>query len=70
MNLARRHILGAIATRATMVHALNASAFVQMTPLPNDWYEIAVKTDRANLLPVANGRTCIDPDAQSKGARA
>lgn len=67
MNLARRHIKHRTATVAIATRAIRDSAYVVVTPLPGDWYEVAVKPDRASLLPDANGRSVIDPDSPSSG---
>ncbi len=65
-TLTRRHVLGPVRAQAAATYAIACSAYVEVTPLPDDRYEIAVKVDRASVLPIANGTTCIDPDA--KGA--
>ncbi len=60
LQLARRHVRGAQAARVCACRAIDGSAYFEVTPLPDGWYEVAVKVDRAALLPHP-GIDCIDP---------
>ena len=67
MKLARRHVKHLTATIAIVNHAIRGSAYVEVTPLPGGWHEIAVKPDRASLLPIPKAGSVIDPDSPSSG---
>jgi hypothetical protein len=59
--LARRHIRGVKNAQAAASWAIASSAYVEVTPLPDDWYEVAVKIDRAGVLPTVDGLNCVEP---------
>ena len=62
MRLARRRVKDEDTAVVAALHAIRNSHYVEVTPLPDHWYEVAVKVEDAHILPNVDGRQVFDPD--------